>query len=232
MAMITSYFFDLMEFPHTDLFHAFEFPWLVLNQLGDYLRGIPLGKIEGQISLGAHLINSELIYIGKGSVVEPGAYIQGPCWIGKDCVVRHGAYIRGNLIAGDRCVIGHDTEVKNAIFLPGAHAAHFAYVGDTILGRDVNLGAGVKCANFKLDKKPIIVQVEDKHLETQMRKLGAIVGDYSQIGCNSVLNPGTLIGKEVNCYPCINIGGWIPSKSLIKPANKPLVTPFLEKINS
>ncbi len=223
MVLNTSYFFDLTEFAHADLFRASEFPWLILNDLGNYLKQLSLGIIEGQISSSAYLINPESIYIGKGSVVEPGAYIQGPCWIGNECVVRHGAYIRGNLLAGDHCVIGHDTEVKNAIFLPGAHAAHFAYVGDTILGRGVNLGAGVKCANFKLDKKPVIVQIENIPIETQMRKLGAIVGDYSQIGCNSVLNPGTLIGKGVNCYPCVNIGGWIPSNSLIKPANKAVV---------
>lgn len=230
MNLKTSYFFDLSKFAHAELFDGFDYPWLVLNYLEKYLRTLSLGTIEGDVSKAAHLINPELIYIGKGSVIEPGAYIQGPCWIGNNCVVRHGAYIRGNLLAGERSVIGHDTEVKNAIFLPGAHAAHFAYVGDTILGNGVNLGAGVKCANFKLDKKAVKVQIAGEFIETGMRKLGAMIGDNSQIGCNSVLNPGTLLGKEVNCYPCLNIGGWVPSKSLIKPTCKVAITPILEKI--
>jgi NDP-sugar pyrophosphorylase family protein len=219
-------FFALDEFAHADVFHACEFPWQVLGILGNYLAKLKFGVSEGKISSSAYLVNPETIYIGKNSVVEPGAYIQGPCWIGNNCVVRHGAYIRGQLLTGDHCVIGHDTEVKNSIFLNGAHAAHFAYVGDTILGNNVNLGAGVKCANFNLNKKPVIVRFEKQSIETHMRKLGAIVGDYSQIGCNSVLNPGTLVGKEVNCYPCLNIGGWIPDKSLVKPASKAVVIPL------
>lgn len=229
MALPAAYFFDLNDFPHADLFRAVEYPWLVLNELGVYIQGLTLGNIAGKVMPGAHLIHPELISIGQGSIVEPGAYIQGPCWIGKNCVVRHGAYIRGNLLTGDHCVIGHDTEVKNALFLTGAHAAHFAYVGDTILGNKVNLGAGTKCANFKLDQKTIDVQIEGRRLPTQMRKLGALIGDGCQIGCNSVLNPGTLMGKDVNCYPCLNVGGWIPARSVIKPAGKAVIVPYLEK---
>ncbi|MCE2983670.1 MAG: UDP-N-acetylglucosamine diphosphorylase [Parachlamydia sp.] len=214
--MRSSYFFDTARFFHSHLFLADPFPWEILSQLAPYLASLPLGKQHGEISPYAYLINPELITIEEGSIVEPGAYIQGPCWIGKHCTIRHGAYIRGHVITGDRCVIGHDTEVKNSLFLDNAHAAHFAYVGDSILGNGINLGAGTKCANFRLDQQVITVHGEEERIDTNLRKLGAIIGDGAQIGCNSVLNPGTLVGKEVRCYPCLNIGGWIPTRSLVK----------------
>jgi len=219
-------FFDLTNFLHAELFADFDYPWEVLHTLENYLLNLSLGNIQGTISAQAYLINPEKISIGPGSVVEAGAYIQGPCWLGANSVVRHGAYIRGNLLAGDHVIIGHDTEVKNSIFLQNAHAAHFAYVGDSILGNSVNLGAGTKCANFKLDKQSIKVNFEGQFLETKRRKLGAIIGDNSQIGCNSVLNPGTLMGKNVRCYPCLNVGGWIPSHSLIKAAEQAIIVPL------
>ena len=223
---LSSYFFDLSEFRHASLFQNDPFPWLVLQQLAVYLQMQPLGRQEGIVSPYAYLINPEEISIGEGSIVEPGAYIQGPCVIGKHCVIRHGAYIRGNVLIGDYCVIGHDSEVKHAILFNHAHAAHFAYVGDSILGNEVNLGAGTKCANFKLDQTPINLHVKGERISTQMRKLGAIIGDKSQIGCNTVTNPGTLIGQEVRCYPCLNIEGFISSRSLIKPGVKPLITSY------
>lgn len=228
MSLKASYFFDLREFPHAEIFAGLEYPWLALQLLNTYIKSLELGPKQGEISTEAHLINSDQIYIGEGTIVEPGAYIRGPCWIGKKCVIRHGAYIRGNVLTGDHCVIGHSTEVKNSIFLNKAQAAHFAYLGDTILGSHVNLGAGTRCANLKLNHKPITVELEGQQLiATEMRKLGAIVGDYCQIGCNSVLNPGTLMGKEVKCYPCLNVGGWIPARSLIKPAHKAVIIPII-----
>jgi NDP-sugar pyrophosphorylase family protein len=226
MLLSSSYFFDISAFEHAALFQDDPFPWLVLSQLLPYLQHLPLGDIQGEISPSAYLIHPEQITIGEGSTVEPGAYIQGPCLIGKHCVIRHGAYIRGNVLTGDHCVIGHDSEVKGAIFLNGAHAAHFAYVGDSILGNHVNLGAGVKCANFRLDQKPIRLHVMGSVIPTHMRKLGAIVGDKTQIGCNTVMNPGTLVGREVRCYPCLNIEGFIPSRSLIKPQTKPIIASY------
>jgi UDP-N-acetylglucosamine diphosphorylase / glucose-1-phosphate thymidylyltransferase / UDP-N-acetylgalactosamine diphosphorylase / glucosamine-1-phosphate N-acetyltransferase / galactosamine-1-phosphate N-acetyltransferase len=225
MPLPSTYFFNLSQFSHADLFQDL-FPWLVLQQLNSYLGTQTLGRHEGKVSSQAYIIHPELISIGEGSIVEPGAYIQGPCLIGKHCVVRHGAYIRGNVLTGDHCVIGHDSEVKQAIFLNRAHAAHFAYVGDSILGNGVNLGAGTKCANFKLDQTPINLHVQGQRIPTQMRKLGAIVGDKTQIGCNTVTNPGTLIGQEVHCYPCLNIEGFIPSRSLIKSAMKPTIIQY------
>lgn len=226
MSLTTSYFFDLTHYKHKKLFDESLPPRHALSDLISYLNHFPLGLIEGQISPSAYLVDPELISIGKGSIVEPGAYIQGPCIIGENCVIRHGAYIRGNVITGDSCVIGHASEVKHAIFLDRSHAAHFAYVGNSILGNEVNLGAGTKCANFKLDHSLISVHDEVGSIATGMRKLGAIIGDYSQIGCNSVTNPGTLIGKYVRSYPCLNIRGFVPTRSLIKPSDRPIVTAY------
>lgn len=220
MNLDASYFFNLSSSPHADLFKDKLYPWLVLPAIEAYIKTLRLGLIEGTVSPSAYLVNPELITIGPGTIVEPGAYIQGPCFIGKNCTVRHGAYIRGNFICGDYCVIGHDSEVKNALFLAKVHAAHFAYVGDSILGNEVNLGAGAKLANLKLDQGFIKIRHENQMIDTQLRKFGAILGDKTQIGCNAVTNPGTLMGQEVRCYPCINIGGIIPSRSTIKSNTK------------
>lgn len=211
-----AYFFDLSNYSHASLFDLQGYVWKSLGQIEEYLRKLPLGKIEADIQEGCFLIDAHLITIEKGSVVEPGAYIKGPCYIGKNCVVRQGAYIRGNLITGDKCVIGHDTEIKNSILLNNAHAAHFAYVGDSILGNNVNLGAGTKCANLKLDNEKIVLKHEGKAFATGLRKFGAVLGDDSQTGCNSVTNPGTLFGRNVVCYPCVNVGGFVPSNSIVK----------------
>lgn len=222
----SSYFFDFTHFAHADLFQQDLSPWFVLQNLSDYLNTQQLGFQEGTVSSSAYLIHPEQISIGEGSIVEPGAYIQGPCIIGKHCVVRHGAYIRGNVLTGDHCVIGHDSEVKHAVLMDHAHAAHFAYVGDSILGNKVNLGAGTKCANFKLNQTPINLHISGQSIATQMRKLGAMIGDRSQIGCNVVTNPGCLVGQDVYCYPCLNIEGFIPSRSMIKPSTKPCIKSY------
>ena len=223
MSLPSSYFFDLSQFRHAILFNGDPFPWLVLQQLSAYLKAQSLGEIKGTISPSAYLVHPELISIGEGSIVEPGAYIQGPCIIGQHCVVRHGAYIRGDVLTGDHCVIGHDSEIKHSILLNRAQVPHFAYVGDSILGNGVNLGAGTKCANFKLDHTSVNLHIFKQTIQTHMRKLGAIIGDKTQIGCNTVSNPGTLIGREVLCYPCLNIAGFIPSHSRVKPSANPII---------
>lgn len=210
--MHPSLFFDLSTFAHSPLFEGCECVWDAVGKIKVYLSTMQLGQIEGVVEEGAHLVNPELISIGAGSVVEAGATIVGPCWIGKENEVRQGAYIRGQVITGDHCVIGHATEVKNSLFFDHAKAPHFAYVGDSILGARVNLGAGVKCANFRFDGG--LIRVGRK--ETGLRKLGAIIGDDAQIGCNSVTNPGTLIGKKAHCYPCLHIRGIIPAGTLLK----------------
>lgn len=209
-------FFDLTNYAHPNLFASCEYVWQALPRIAPYLGSLKLGVIEGQVSPNAYLINPEAISIGKGTIVDPGAYIKGPCIIGNHCHVRHGAYIRGEFIAGDHCVIGHDTEIKNSIFLNETRAGHFAYIGDSIIGNDVNLGAGTKCANLKLDDKEVVIHFQGDRYPTGLRKFGAIIGDKCQIGCNVVLNPGALLGKNVDCYPCINLGGFVQADQLVK----------------
>lgn len=219
------FFFDLNHYQHAALFLNCLYAWEGLAKIEGYLKNASLGKIEVPIPNGAFLVNPEKISIGKGSVIEPGAYIKGPCLIGENCSIRHGAYIRGNFIAGNDCVIGHDTEIKNAIFLNGTKAGHFAYVADSILGNSVNLGAGTKIANLKLDHSEIKIFAEDLVISSGLRKFGAIIGDDSQMGCNCVTNPGALLGKNVFCYPCINFGGYIPSNHTVKAQTHPLILP-------
>jgi carbonic anhydrase/acetyltransferase-like protein (isoleucine patch superfamily) len=164
---------------------------------------------------GAILFDSD-IYIGEGTVVEPGALIKGPSIIGNHTEVRQGAYLRGNCLIGDRCVVGHTTEVKHSIMLDDAKAGHFAYIGDSILGNHVNLGAGTKLANLKIVDVEMKLIVEGKVYETGLRKLGAILGDYTETGCNSVTSPGTLLGKASLVYPCVNVpGGFYPERSIV-----------------
>lgn len=179
--------------------------WESLKNLKIYLDSLNLGKIECQIPTSSTLVNPEKISIGKQTVVEPGAYIEGPCRIGENCQIRHGAYIRGNVLTGDRCIIGHATEVKHSIFLNDSKAPHFNYVGDSILGNHVNIGAGVVCANFRLDSGEVSIEIEGGFYKTGVNKFGAVVGDGSQLGCNCVINPGVLLKKGTCLKPCTSI---------------------------
>ncbi len=213
-------FFDVSSFEHRDLFKGASFVWQALERLESYILGKSLGKIEAKQQDFAYFVNPELISIGEGTIIEPGAYIKGPAIIGKNCQIRHGAYIRGNVIIGDRCIVGHTTELKHSILLNHARAAHFAFVGDSILGNDVNLGAGVKCANLRLDDQPVIVRYGEETIATGLRKFGSIVGDGAQIGCNVVMNPGTLFSKNSRCYPTLNVGGVFPQGVTVKSSRK------------
>jgi NDP-sugar pyrophosphorylase family protein len=208
------HYFALEDFAHSKLFEGIEFVWEALKRLDVYLQ--KPGKIEIEIPSTAYLIYPELISIGPETVIEPGAYIQGPAIIGPKNTIRHGAYIRGGVVTGEGCVIGHATEVKHSILLNRAHAAHFNYVGDSILGNDVNLGAGVKLANFRLDHRDVNVVFQGKKFTTGLKKLGAVLGDGVQIGCNVVASPGTLIGPQSVCYPCLNVTGIISPKTVYR----------------
>ncbi len=213
-------FFDLSQYAHPDLLSNIHFVWEGLLQIIPYLKSQALGKIEGTVSPQAFLINPEMIVIGKGTIVEPGAYIQGPCMIGQRCQIRHGAYIRGQVIIGDDCIVGHDTEIKHSILLNRAKASHFNYIGDSILGHDVNLGAGVKCANMKLDHSEVTVSLGGQVVyQTGLEKMGAIIGDGAQLGCNAVTSPGTLIGPQAIIYPCLHVQGYIADRKRIKNVN-------------
>ena len=213
---LPSEYFDLSSFAHASLFDLSESVWVSLKKIGDYLNALSLGSIEGEVEPGAYLVNPETISIGKGSIVEAGAYIVGPCVIGQDCQIRHGAYMRGHVVLGNRCVVGHATEVKNSIFLDDARAGHFAYVGDSILGNRVNLGAGTKCANLRFDHLPIVVMGKELRVNSGLKKFGAILGDDVQTGCNSVTNPGTLMGPRSLLSSCAVACGVVPKKSRVK----------------
>jgi NDP-sugar pyrophosphorylase family protein len=165
--------------------------------------------VAGKVHEGAWLTGR--VYVAKGAVVEPSAYIQGPCFIGPDAEVRHGAYIRGNVYVGARAVVGHTSEVKGSVLMDDAKAAHFAYVGDSFLGRHVNLGAGTKLANLKLKGDEVRFRSPQTGLPVSsgLRKLGAIMGDNSQTGCNAVLSPGTLMMPGATIMPCVHGHGLI-----------------------
>lgn len=215
--------FSLEDFSHKELFQECTYAWDPLKKLKAYLLGHVQGRIEIDLPATVHLVNKEQIDIGKGCVVEPGAFIQGPCIIGENTTIRHGAYIRGHVVTGEGCVIGHDTEVKDSIFFNRVCAAHFNYVGNSIVGSRVNLGAGVKCANVRLDRKSIAVWIEGRKIDTGLEKLGALIGDGAQLGCNCVTNPGTILGKNTICFPCLNIDGFIPEGAKVKPPYKNIV---------
>jgi UDP-3-O-[3-hydroxymyristoyl] glucosamine N-acyltransferase len=182
---------------------------LKVSRKGDELPGASV------LHAGAILFDSN-IRVGEGTVIEPGALVKGPTIIGHNTEIRQGAYIRGNCLIGNRCVVGHTTEVKTSIMLDGAKAGHFAYIGDSILGNDVNLGAGTKLANLKIVQVEMKIRVEGRTYTTGLKKLGAILGDHVETGCNSVTSPGTLLGKASLIYPGVNVpGGFYPNRSVI-----------------
>lgn len=209
-------FFELSGSAHAALFEGADWAWEALDGLKAYLDGLLAAhegeRLRGRVEDGAVLVG-DLILLGEGSVIEPGAYVKGPCVIGAGVEVRHGAYIRGGVLVADRCVVGHATEAKNSVFLEGAKAGHFAYVGDSILGRDVNLGAGTKLANLKLAGDEVHVRCGDERIPSGRRKFGAILGDGVQTGCNSVTNPGTMLGPRSTVTPCASVGGCHPADS-------------------
>ena len=209
-------FFNLDHSLHLELFENPQNVWEVLPKLLPYLESLLLGKIEITVPHQIFLVNPDQISIGKGTVIEPGVYIQGPTLIGPNNIIRHGSYIRGGVITGSDCIIGHGTEVKHSILFDRVHAAHFNYVGDSILGYDVNLGAGVKLANYRLDHKGISLVIEGKKIFTGLSKMGAILGDEVQLGCNAVTSPGVLMGPKSICYPCAHVRGYIPPRTIYK----------------
>lgn len=201
------------------LFVTLEGEIIALRELkkekdGFYFKG---EKLKGAILKAGVYIKGSKFYFGEGVVVEPFAYLEEPCYFSCRTQVRHAAYVRGSVYTGKGAVIGHTTEVKNSIFLQGAKAAHFAYVGDSILGAEVNLGAGTKLANLKFLRKEIILEMKGEKINTGLKKLGAILGDRVQTGCNAVLLPGTLIGKDSFIYPGITApSGFYPPRTKIK----------------
>ncbi len=193
-------------------YHDAGAPWALLGEpLDEVLAATASGVRAGNISAGAFL--SGEIVVGEGTRIHPTAVIEGPAIIGRDVDIRPGAYIRGGVWIGDKCVVGTNTEIKRGILLPGAKAPHLNYVGDSILGADVNLGAGTILSNFRHDKAEIRVG----EVGTGRRKLGAILGDGVLTGCNSVLHPGAVVGRETQIYPGVQLRrGVYPANSIVK----------------
>jgi len=160
---------------------------------------------EATVLFAGCVLWDDRVKLGRGTVVEPGALIKGPTVVGDRTEIRQGAYVRGKCLIGDRCVVGHTTEVKSSIILDGAKAGHFAYIGDSILGRDVNLGAGTKLANLKMTGSTVRVRIGEEQIDTGLRKLGAVIGDRTEIGCNAVTNPGVLLGMDCLVSPLVSV---------------------------
>lgn len=205
-----SYYFDLSDFSHRTVFENCEYIFDFVKFLPEYIKKNLKPVIEGTVMPGAFV--GDNVYLGKGSVVQPGAWVHGPAIIGENCEIRHGAYIGANVVTGNNVVIGHASEVGNSIFLNGSRAPHFAFVGHSILGNRVNLGAGTKLSNFKVTSSEIIID----GIRTGLTKLGAILGDDSSLGCNTVTQPATFLGKKVYCYPNMLLRGFVPSETILK----------------
>jgi UDP-N-acetylglucosamine diphosphorylase / glucose-1-phosphate thymidylyltransferase / UDP-N-acetylgalactosamine diphosphorylase / glucosamine-1-phosphate N-acetyltransferase / galactosamine-1-phosphate N-acetyltransferase len=220
-------FFDLSDAFTASFFSHCDYVWQALPRLAQQIGSLVGSRqiIQGEVMPGAYL-SDRPIFIGEGARIEPGAYVQGPAYIGPGAVVRHGAFVRENVVLLAGSILGHASEAKNALFLPHAHAPHFNYVGDSILGHRANLGAGTKLSNLTMmsakdpqtGKRPsIIITVNNQPYDTELAKMGAILGDDAQTGCNSVLNPGVLLGPRSLVYANLSLRkGFYPADTLVK----------------
>lgn len=205
---------DLFDLSHTlaaPWLARTEYPWEILDRIKDIIAAI--GET---LPADAFDHPADGVWIAKDAEVFPSAYIGAPCIIGYGTQVRQGAFIRGGALVGDGAVIGNSTELKNCILFDGVQAPHFNYVGDAVLGYRAHLGAGAVTSNVKSDKTPVVVQNGKERIETGRRKLGAMVGDWVEVGCNSVLNPGTVIGRESRVYPLSCVRGVVPPRHIVK----------------
>ena len=203
--------YDLNETIAAELFEGLDYPWQALPKIGDFIKklGPSLPKEEyDQIG--------EDVWIAKSATVFPSAYVHGPAIIGKEAEVRHCAFIRGNAIVGQGAVVGNSTELKNVVLFNKVQVPHYNYVGDSILGYKAHMGAGSITSNVKADKQLVKVHTGNEHIETGLKKFGAMLGDNVEVGCNAVLNPGTVIGRESNVYPTSMVRGFVPAKSIFK----------------
>ena len=209
---------DLYDLSHTmaaELLAECEHPWLALPKLKEYISGL-IAKLSENDD---YYFYSENVLVSKSAVISPNATICGPAVIGASTEVRTGAFIRGSVIVGEGCVVGNSCELKNAVLFDNVQVPHFNYVGDSILGYRSHTGAGVITSNVKSDKTLVTVKGEGINIETGLKKFGAMLGDFVEVGCNSVLNPGTVIGRHTNVYPLSSVRGVIPDNSIFKAQN-------------
>lgn len=207
--------YNLEETIASKIFEGATYPWEVLPKIGEYI--IELGNT---LSKEEYEKIGENIWIAKSATVAPTAYINGPAIIGKNAEIRHCAFIRKNAIIGEGTVVGNSTELKNVILFNKVQVPHYNYVGDSILGYKAHMGAGAITSNVKSDKKLVIVKNEEQSIETGLKKFGAMIGDEVEVGCGSVLNPGTVVGKNSNIYPLSSVRKVIPSNSIYKNQNE------------
>lgn len=203
--------YDFKETQASELFEKTTYPWEILPLIHDFI-----------LKLGATLPDDEYekrgedVWIAKDTKIYPTATIIGPCIIGHETEVRPGAFIRGNALVGAHCVVGNSTEMKNVILFNCVQVPHYNYVGDSILGYHAHMGAGSITSNVKSDKKLVVVKCGAEHVETGLKKFGSMLGDRVEVGCGSILNPGSVIGHDTNIYPLSSVRGVIPSNSIYK----------------
>ena len=207
--------YNLEETMAKPLLENLEYPWQALPKISEFI--IELGnKLDTEI----YELKDENVWIAKSAKVMPSAYIKGPAIIGENAEVRHCAFIRGNAIVGNKAVVGNSTELKNVILFNNVQVPHYNYVGDSILGYKAHMGAGSITSNVKSDKKLVIVKNGSKTIETGLKKFGAMIGDNVEVGCGSVLNPGSVIGANTNIYPLSSVRGVVPANSIYKNQNE------------
>jgi len=198
------------------LFNSCEYPWEMLPKIKEYILSLIEKGIAGYTKY------SDNVLIGENVKIYPTATIEGPAIIGSGSEVRPGAFIRGSVITGENCVLGNSSEFKNCILLEKVQAPHYNYVGDSVMGNFAHLGAGSICSNLKTDKKPVVIH-GDRDYNTTLRKIGAILADYADVGSGCVLNPGTVIGRNTSVYPVCSLRGVIPAGCIVKSMNNIVV---------
>lgn len=203
--------FDYSKTIAKPLLESVDYPWEALPKIKDYI--IELGKtLDPEI----YEQRGENIWVAKSATVFPSAYLGGPLIICEDAEVRHCAFIRGSAIVGKGAVVGNSTELKNSILFDGVQVPHYNYIGDSILGYKAHTGAGTITSNLKSDKSLVTVLCDDDKIETGVKKFGAMLGDHVEVGCNSVLNPGSVVGRNTNVYPLSFVRGYVPENSIYK----------------
>jgi NDP-sugar pyrophosphorylase family protein len=206
--------FDLSQTQHAAIFDGCRYAWEALPKIAAYLAAHLRPGLHNLCEGVAYV--GEKVFIGEGTMLEDGAMIKGPAIIGANCRIRHNAYIRENVIIGDGCIVGNSTEIKNALLFNNAQAPHFDYVGDSILGCKAHVGAGVVLSNFTLFAGTVTVEIDGKPFDTGLRKFGALLGDGCEIGCNAVLSPGSIIGRNSIIYPNVSWRGILPERMIVK----------------
>ena len=207
--------YNLDETIASKIFEGATYPWEVLPKIEEFIK-----ELGNTLSSEEYEKRGEDIWIAKTATIAPTAYIKGPAIIGKNAEIRHCAFIRGKAIVGEGGVVGNSTELKNVILFNKVQVPHYNYVGDSILGYKAHMGAGSITSNVKSDKKLVVVKNKEEKIETGLKKFGAMLGDNVEIGCGSVLNPGTVIGKNTNVYPLSSVRGVVPSNSIYKKQNE------------